>query len=265
MKIRELYRTLSSLLPIADIRTVFDGYFCVPFDSLPLHEDEEIDDEKAMKAIRLLKDGYPANYLVGYIDIFGMHLTLNKSTLIPRTETEDFVANYLPSHYDLNHKKVLDLCTGSGFIALAVKKLFPSAEVLGTDISEEALQAAEKSAKENHLNVNFRASDYLENITESFDFILCNPPYIEEDSKEVDAPYEPKRALFSGKDGLDSYRAIFPELGEHLSDGGYAFFELESTNSQNTLNLFKKINPRYEARIAKDLYGRDRYLLTKKN
>ncbi len=260
MKVKDVYHQLLSFLPLADVRTVFDGYFGVPFDSWILHDNEEIEDKKVAFAMEKLKAGYPANYLAGYIDIAGLHLFLNEDTLIPRTETEDFLLNLLPSLYNPSHKKVLDLCTGSGFIALTVKKMFPTAEVIGSDISKSALKKAEESASFNHLDVTFLQSDYLENIQDTFDLILSNPPYIEEGSKEVDAPFEPPLALYSGRDGLDSYRKIFASLKSHLKEGGVSYFELESTNSLKTKELAEKMLPDKECRILKDLYGRDRYL-----
>ena len=102
----------------------------------------------------------------------------------------------------------------------------------------------------------------MEDIHDRFDIIISNPPYIEEGSNNVDAPFEPRIALFSGKDGLDSYRSIFKSLSAHLNENGKAYFELESTNSMNTEKLFKKINKdRYHTRIWKDSYDRDRYLI----
>lgn len=264
MKAKEVYHQLLSFLPLADIKTVFDGYFTIPFDSLLLNEEKEIEDKKAVEAIKKLKQGYPANYLAGYINIAGLHLFLNKDTLIPRTETEDFVLNILPTYVDLSNKNILDLCTGGGFIACAVKKRWPTAKVIASDISDSALDCAKKSAFYNHLDITFLKSDFLKYIPDTFDVILSNPPYIEEDSKEVEAPFEPRLALYSGKDGLDSYRAIFTLLDSHLNVSGRAYFEIESTNKERTIALAKAMLPSYEMRITNDLYNRPRYLEMKK-
>lgn len=262
MKAEDLFRRLRmSRIPLADIRVVFNGYLDFPFDSISIHGDDEIDDEKAEHAIKRLEEGYPANYLAGYIDILGLHLHLNEDTLIPRNETADFIYTNIKDNKDFDNKKILDLCTGSGFIALAIKKYHPSSDITGSDISEGALKIAIKNASENNLDVRFIKSDYFKDIDQVFDIVVCNPPYIEEDSKDVDAPFEPKIALYSGKDGLDSYRAIFIELHNHLIKGGIAYFELESTNSKNTENLFLSMHKKgYKTTILKDSYGRDRYL-----
>lgn len=251
-------------IPLADIRVVLDGYFNMPFDYLGIHGEEETSkDGKGI--IEKLLSGYPANYLAGYIDILKTHLFLNEDTLIPRNETAQFLHEYLFNNHDLNNKKVLDLCTGSGFIAICTKKKFPNASMTASDIVDNALEIARKSAEYNNTEIKFIKSDFLKNITDSFDYIISNPPYIENNNSDVVAPYEPKLALYSGDDGLDSYRSIFKNLDSHLNSDGYAFFELESTNSKSTMDLFTKINPSgFEISIWKDLYNRDRYLLAHK-
>ncbi len=260
MTYNEFFREAQKIgIPIADIRVVFNGYFHMPFDYIGIHGDEEARD--ALKVLSLLKEGYPSNYLAGYIDILSLHILLDESTLIPRNETADFIYNYLYP-LDLNRKRILDLCTGSGFIAMALKKRFPMAEIYASDISSQALSIAEKSSVINDTPIRFIHSDFLKDIEDTFDIIVSNPPYIEEDSKDVSAPFEPALALFSGKDGLDSYRSIFKDLSSHLNPYGSAFFELQSTNSKNTKSLFDSIyKDKYSSEIWKDSYGRDRYLI----
>lgn len=264
MTYQELFCLLQKKgIPYADIRVVFDSYFAMPIDRLGIYGNQEVNkDYKTI--VSKLEQGYPANYIAGYVDMLSLHLFLNKDTLIPRNETAQFIHEYLKEQVNFNCKKVLDLCTGSGFIALALKKYFPDAIVYASDICQNALNAAKKSAEYNQLDVTFLRSDFLENIEGSFDYIVCNPPYIEENSPDVDAPFEPPLALFSGKDGLDSYRKIFKALPKHFTKKGEAFFELESTNSQKTKELFLSMYPTgYDVSIWKDLYGRDRYLIIK--
>lgn len=260
MTYNEFFRKAKeSNIPLADIRVVFNGYFNMPFDYLGIHGDEEA--KGGDEVLEKLRNGYPSNYLAGYIDILSLHILLNESTLIPRNETADFIYNYLYQQ-NLSGKKILDLCTGSGIIAIAIKKKFPDAVVYASDISSDALAIAKESSEINNTDITFIKSDFLEDIHDRFDIIISNPPYIEEGSNNVDAPFEPRIALFSGKDGLDSYRSIFKSLSAHLNENGKAYFELESTNSMNTEKLFKKINKdRYHTRIWKDSYDRDRYLI----
>lgn len=262
MKYNELfYLFQKENIPYPDIRVVFESYFHMPVDLLGIHGEEEVkEDYKSL--LQKLKEGCPANYVAGYVDMLSLHIFLNEDTLIPRNETAQFIHEYIKDNIDLNHKKVLDLCTGSGFIAMAIKKYFPFAETYASDICKNALECAKKSSEFNHKEIHFFLSDFLKDTDEVFDCIISNPPYIEENSTDVMSPYEPALALFSGKDGLDSYRCIFKDLSKHLKKGGQAFFELESTNSQKTQELFHAINPvGYQTEIWKDLYGRDRYLL----
>ncbi len=260
MTYNEFFREAQKIgIPLADIRVVFNGYFHMPFDYIGIHGEETA--ENAENALFLLKQGYPSNYLAGYIDILSLHIFLDESTLIPRNETADFIYNYLYK-LNLNEKKILDLCTGSGFIAIALKKKFPKAEIFASDISKQALTMAEKSSKLNEAPIHFIHSDFLKDIHESFDIIVSNPPYIEENSNEVLAPFEPRLALFSGMDGLDSYRSIFKDLDSHLNKDGKAYFEMESTNSENTKSLFDSMHSeKYSSSIWKDSYDRDRYLI----
>lgn len=267
MTYNEIFRELTDhQIPLADIKMIFDGYFHVEFDRLGiLGEKEAVQKEEISNLIQKLESGYPVSYLVGYTDILSMRIFLNEDTLIPRIETEDFVYTYLRDHFDFNHKKVLDLCTGSGFIALAIKKIYKDADVTASDICENALKMAKKNSEFNNFKIKIVKSDFLNDIHEKFDVIISNPPYIEEDSKDVDAPFEPKLALFSGKDGLDSYRSIFHNLDSHLNKEGIAFFEMESTNVKKTVSLMEKENPNYEWKVIRDLYQRERYLQVKKH
>lgn len=233
----------------------------MPIEFIDSDNSKTIQDEKVMEVLTKLKHGYPAVYLVGYDTIRGLKIYLNEDVLIPRTETIEFLYDYLKNNFDLNNKTVLDLCTGSGVIALSVKNLYPEAKVTASDISIKALNLAMKSSLENKKEITFIQSDFLKDISASFDIIISNPPYIEEDSQDVDAPFEPELALFSGKDGCDSYRSIFKELENHLHKEGYAFFELEATNAKKVQDLFLSMYPKgYKTKLIQDMEKKDRYL-----
>ncbi len=262
MTYNEIYRYMKECgIPLADIKVVFDGYFHIPFDSIGIHGmDEGKDEEEIRSLVKKLVDGYPVSYLVGYCDILSMRIYLNSSTLIPRIETADFLYSYLRENYSFHQKKMLDLCTGSGFIALALKKYFPDCTIVGSDISSDALEMAKKNAQSVLLDISFLKSDFLKDISDRYDVIVSNPPYIEEGNPDVDAPFEPALALYSGKDGLDSYRSIFASLDDHLAENGMAFFEMESTNVDKTVTLLKKILPHFQSEVILDLYGKERFL-----
>ncbi len=243
-------------IPLADIKDILDFHFGHDFNRSEIDE-EEIDDKEVFSVLERLKKGEPVAYINGFIISDGVKIYLNSSTLIPRIETEEFVLETLYKE-DLNNRKILDLCTGSGFIALLLKKKFPDADIYASDISDECLKIAEKSAKENSLDITFVKSNYLKDIEGTFDVIVSNPPYIGED-EEVDAPYEPESALYAGKEGLDSYREIFKNLREHLNNHSKAYFEL-GQNSLKVYALAKEAFPSAYIQLIKDMERKDRYL-----
>ena len=244
-------------VPLADIRLVLP-LFGTDLDHAEI-DGREVPEEEVQAILSRLLEGYPAAYLAGKIEILGIELFLNEDVLIPRTETEDFLRAEIFAKRDLSGKRVLDLCTGSGFIALSVKRRYPLAEVVGTDISEKALSLSRRSMGHNKLDVDFKKSDYLDEVDGLFDLVLCNPPYIPQ-GKRTQAPFEPELALFSGADGMDSYRKIFPRLEAHLSPSGEAYFELEATMADEVLLLSQKLLPNMEGRILLDMEGKKRYL-----
>lgn len=247
-------------IPLADIKVVMDACLPYGFDALGIHGKEEIPFNPSY-LLQKLKDGYPANYLSGYIDIQKLHLFLNESTLIPRNETIQFVVEYLLKK-NFSGKKILDLCTGSGVIALLLKKRVNDAFITGSDISQEALSMAEKSAFYNNLDVSFIKSDFLDSISDKFDIIISNPPYIPEDKEDVNAPFEPEVALYTKESGLYSYRRIFEKIKDHLTPDGSCYFELESTMAEKVKNLFLSFYPdEFSVSIWQDDYQRDRYLV----
>ena len=238
-------------VPLADIRLVLP-LFGTDLDHAEI-DGREVPEEEVQAILSRLLEGYPAAYLAGKIEILGIELFLSEDVLIPRTETEDFLRAEIFAKKDLSGKRVLDLCTGSGFIALSVKRRYPLAEVVGTDISEKALSLSRRSMEHNKLDVDLEEVDGL------FDLVLCNPPYIPQ-GKRTQAPFEPELALFSGTDGMDSYRKIFPRLEAHLSPSGEAYFELEATRADAVLLLSQQLLPGLESEVLLDMEGKKRYL-----
>lgn len=258
MKARDFLRLASERrIPLADIALALKG-LGFSLDRAEIDE-RDMDEEKARGFLDRLGEGYPAAYLAGEVDVLGVTLFVDEHVLIPRTETEDFLAGTLFEKEDLSGRKVLDLCTGSGVIALVVKKHWKTAEVYASDIDEKALSLAERSALKNGLDVTFLRSDYLEDVPSAFDFVLSNPPYIPQ-GKETQAPYEPALALFTGEEGLLSYRRIFEKLEGHLKESGKAYFELEATTGKKVQELATKMLPSRKNEIIKDMEGKDRYL-----
>ena len=154
--------------------------------------------------------------------------------------------------------KVLDLCTGSGAIAISIKKYLPEVQVFASDISKNALKIAQKNANNNKVKINFIESNMFENISETFDVITSNPPYIKTEeirklSKQVQN--EPKLALDGGKDGLDFYKIIAKEGPKHLNKNGVILMEIGYDQGQAVTNLFKN------SKCIKDYAGNSRVVV----
>lgn len=246
----------------ADIKDMIEGYFKVSYNDIGIICDEQIS-SNAESIIEKLKHGYPPSYIAGYIDLLNLHILLNENVLIPRMETAYFIHDYIYEKCNLNNLKVLDLCTGSGFISLAIKNKFKDADVYASDISQNCIDIAKQNAKLNNLDITFIQSDYLKDIDDRFDCIISNPPYIKENDTTCKALFEPDIALYSGIDGLNSYREIFKDLLKHLTRGGQAYFEIEETQAENVIKLIKSVlKDQVTCKIYKDPYGKDRYLIT---
>ena len=206
----------------------------------------------------------PAQYIIGQADFYGMQLTVDERVLIPRPETEELVELILAENSE-ESLKVLDIGTGSGAIALALAKARPDWSVTATDISQEALDLASNNAKNQKLNIFFKKSDCFAEISEKYDIIVSNPPYISrEDESEVGLNVlhsEPHLALFADEDGLAIYRRIAEDAKDYLKDGGKIYLEIGYKQGQSVPELFKKYLPEKRVRTLKDQFGQDRMVV----
>ena len=205
--------------------------------------------------------GRPLWYIVGNTEFYGFTLDVDERVLIPRPETEELVEHALK---DINeNSEVLDLCTGSGAIAIAVKKL-TNAKVTAVDISDKAIELAKSNARKNNAEIEFVLSDMFDGIGErKFDVIISNPPYIRSDDiqtldKEVKS-FEPILALDGGNDGLDYYRKIFQNASKYLKNCGVLYLECGINQAQEIADMFNG----YETEIIKDINGIDRIIKIK--
>ena len=206
----------------------------------------------------------PAQYIIGQADFYGMQLTVDERVLIPRPETEELVELILAENSEEN-LKVLDIGTGSGAIALALAKNRAAWSVTAADISQEALDLASENAKVQKLNIFFKKSDCFAEISEKYDIIVSNPPYISrEDESEVGLNVlysEPHLALFADEDGLAIYRRIAEDAKYHLKDGGKIYLEIGYKQGQSVPELFRKYLPEKRVRTLKDQFGQDRMVV----
>ena len=242
--------------------------------NLYLEIDNQVDkelNEKFEKGIIRLLDGEPLNYVLGYSYFYGYRFIVNPDVLIPRPETEELVGLIL-SQYDEYFKgekiKVCDIGTGSGAIAIALKKEEDNLDVYASDISAVALNVAKANASNNQCEITFLEGSMLEPYIEKglkFDILVSNPPYIRSVEK-VEASvydYEPHVALFGGEDGLKFYREIFENAAKILNDKALAFFEMGYDQKENLSKLAREYFDDVDIRVYKDINGKDRMLMLK--
>ena len=205
--------------------------------------------------------GRPLWYIIGDTDFNGCKIKVDERALIPRPETE-LLADYAVKSIE-DGDKVLDLCTGSGCIAVSIAKncAHKHVSVTAADISEAAILLAKENAKLNDVNIEFVRSDLLTSVRGRFNVIVCNPPYIRSDDiptlqKEVRA-FEPRIALDGGEDGLEFYRRIAKVVRNYLAKDGILLLEYGEGQAEEILKLFER---RDYAMVMKDLSGTDRFI-----
>ena len=228
---------------------------------------QEVDEEEKQfveEIYQQLATHKPAQYIIGYADFFGMQLTVDERVLIPRPETEELVQLILAENPEEN-LQVLDIGTGSGAIALALAKNRPDWLVTAVDISQDALDLATENAKVQNLQIFLKKSDCFTEISEKYDIIVSNPPYISrEDESEVGLNVlhsEPHLALFADEDGLAIYRRIAEDAKDYLKDGGKIYLEIGYKQGQSVSDLFREHLPEKRVRTLKDQFGQDRMVV----
>ena len=228
-------------------------------------------ESKYIEGVRRLLNDEPMNYVLGYSYFYGYKFIVNKDVLIPRPETEELVGLIL-SKYDEYFKdrriNICDVGTGSGAIAIALKKEESKLNVFASDISLKALEVAKENAIKNKAEINFLSGSMLEPYIEKkikVDILVSNPPYIKNDenleSSVID--YEPHVALFGGDDGLKFYREILSNSKVILNEKGFIFFEMGFDQALNLTNLAKIYYPNSDVEVFKDINGKDRMLMIK--
>ncbi len=205
--------------------------------------------------------GKPLQYVLGNTNFFGYIINVDERVLIPRCETEELVDKALKSIK--SGDKVLDLCTGSGAIAIAVKKKVDCL-VTASDVDENALCLARENAGKNQAEINFIKSDLFETVTEKFNVIISNPPYIK--SEEIvgldkELSYEPVLALDGGDDGLYFYKKIALQAKNYLEENGVLFLEIGYNQATEIKEIFSEFS---SVEIFKDLSGNDRIAVVNK-
>ena len=257
------------------VRLLFEGFLGWDTAQFLLHRDDTINQSDLLKfhwAVEDLKQCRPIQHIIGHTHFCNCQIAVSPDVLIPRPETEEIVtatANLLrkkePTAQTGNY---IDLCTGSGCIAIALAKQFPEARVYAVDLSAEALALARKNAERNHVEVTFSQADLLEREPllpcPAFDLIISNPPYIrdcERSGMERNVlDYEPALALFvPDNDPLKFYRAIGHYAQRHLTGNGLLILEINEHLDPETCQLLQALG--FETHLQQDFRGKDRSII----
>ena len=226
-----------------------------------LHGDEPMAEPDMIRYRDLVTkrgERIPLQHLTGEQEVMGLDFHVNEHVLIPRQDTECLVERVLPY---VDGKRVLDVCTGSGCIAIAIAKLGKPFIVHGVDISEEALAVARQNATELNASVELFAGDLMTRMDGQYDVIVSNPPYISPSVIEGLMPevrlHEPMLALDGGQDGLEFYRRIAGQAVTRLAPNGRLFLEIGCEQAAAVAEILQKQGYR-EVQVFQDLAGKDR-------
>lgn len=300
----KFFQELSSLYDEKEIESFFylilENFHQIKRIDLALNPQMEMNDKQLLHWESILSDlkkQKPIQYILGETEFYGLPFLVNENTLIPRPETEELVELIIKQNSKseippepkvngakLNSKlKILDIGTGSGCIAIALKKNLPNSEVFAIDISEEALETAKKNAQINQVEIHFIQADILKinnleqlptsnpklethnpKLETQFDIIVSNPPYVRNLEKQEINPnvleYEPHLALFvEDEDALLFYRKIAQLALKSLSPNGRLYFEINQYLGKETVELIESFGFKNVV-LHKDIYGNDRMI-----
>ena len=249
-----------------DAEVLLCGVLKIKRNNLVTLRKEKISQEQYQQYQDYLKrriNGEPVDYILGMSEFMGLKFKVNPNVLIPRPETELIVEQANKFIKENNSKTILDLCTGSGAIAVSVA-YYNDVSVIASDISKKALQVAKDNAVTNNVSkkIDFIESNMFDNIiNKKFDIIISNPPYVTEQeyrglAKELF--FEPKNAFLAGEDGLFFYKIIANKVSQYLNSKGILLLELNANISLQIANLFSDF---LFVRIIKDYSNLDRILI----
>lgn len=240
-----------------------------PRQYIIVYDNKEIDKQQQWQYfvnIEKLTKGVPLQHITHRQEFMKMDFFVDENVLIPRPDTEILVEEVIKIAQKYNSPRILDLCTGSGAIAISLKKFVPNVDITAVDISEKALEIAQKNAKKLETKINFLKSDLFDKLdNKKFDIIVSNPPYIRKDeikklSEEVQK--EPKIALDGGEDGLDFYRIITEQAINYLKTGSFLCFEIGYNQKNDVIKIIEDDQNYKNTYCKKDLYGNDRIIIT---
>lgn len=209
-----------------------------------------------------LKDNYPIQYLIGYVNFYGYKISVNKNVLIPRFETEYLVDDTIKliNKY-IKEPKIIDIGTGSGCIAISLSKQYNTI-VDAIDISKAAIKVAKINSINNKAKINFINKDIKKyNSKKLYNVIISNPPYVKIGSVvDKETKYEPQNALYANYNGLEYYKIILEKSINMLEKRNIISFEIGKDQGKEVVSIAKKYYPESKTILKKDLNGIDRYI-----
>ncbi len=240
--------------------------YLIVYDNQKLTDKEE---QEYLKYIELVAQGEPIEHITHQKEFMKLDFYVDENVLIPRQDTEVLVEEVIKIAQNIRAKKILDLCTGSGAIAVSLAKYLENTQITALDISRKALDVAIANAKNNHVQekITFVESNLFQDLRqEKYDIIVSNPPYIrrkEIETLDKEVRKEPKIALDGGEDGLDFYREIINKGYEYLKYGGYICLEIGYDQKEEVMQIIKDKKQYTETYCKKDLYDNDRVIVTR--
>ena len=247
-----------------------------PKEYLIINGKEELKKDKILEIkdnIEKIINGYPIQYITGKQEFMGYNFFVNENVLIPQPDTEILVEEVLDILKKTKKYKILDLCTGSGAIAISISKILANSivddniKISASDISSKALDVAKINARINDVKIEFIQADLFDKIGKKFDIIVSNPPYIKTaviKKLNLEVQNEPYIALNGGKDGLDFYRKIINDAYKYLEADGYLALEIGFDQRQEVIEIIENTNKYKEVYSKKDLANNDRVIICKR-
>ena len=271
VNVGELYRECSTDMSVSGIVDAEFDTLCIFQDILhethPLFrpaEEVSAEDEKTIRQLtKRRSSGYPLQYLLGELEFYGYPFRRNEDVLIPRPDTETLIENVLEicRRQGMRSPRIADLCSGSGCIAITLKKELPLAEVSAVELSGGALDIIKENASLNDADIRIIKGDVLKKETadmfRDMDIIVSNPPYVtakEMAELQQEVRYEPEMALYGGEDGLDFYRTMTALWKNPLADGGWLLYEY-GDGQQNDVEKILNDNDFDNITLSRDLAG----------
>lgn len=258
--------------PKLKARLVLQYVLNIKREQLIIYDNEQITQQQEkvyMQNLEKLIKGTPLQHITNSQEFMKMNFYVNNHVLIPRPDTEILVEEVIKIAKEYTNPVILDLCTGSGAIAVSLAKYIPNCKVYASDISKKALEVAKINAKNNEVEnkIEFLESNLFEKIKNlKFDIIVSNPPYIRIEvieSLDAEVKQEPIIALDGGEDGLKFYKEIVEQAYPYLKLGSYLCFEIGYDQKIDVIEIIENSKKYEKTYCKKDLYGNDRVIVTK--